>query len=153
MGLLHEALCRSESIAQVDFGRYMQSLIVSLRSTIPGADRVEFQLQFEGARLDLNLAVPCGLIVSELVTNSLKHAFDDGESGTIHVELASSGELQLRLRVRDNGRGLPPGVHVSCAQSLGLQLVNDLIRQIGGSLEMLPGPGAGFSISFSARKS
>jgi PAS domain S-box-containing protein len=152
MSLLHEALYRSDSFAQVDFGRYMQSLIISLRSTIPGADRVEFQLQFEGARLDLNLAVPCGLIVSELVTNSLKHAFEEGESGTIHVELAALGEEQFRLQVWDNGRGLPPGLQASAPQTLGLQLVNDLIRQIGGSLEMLPGPGTGFSILFSARK-
>jgi two-component sensor histidine kinase len=130
----------------------MQSLIISLRSTIPGADRVEFQLQFEGARLDLNLAVPCGLIVSELVTNSLKHAFEEGESGTIHVELAARGEEQFRLQVWDNGRGLPPGVQTSAPQTLGLQLVNDLIRQIGGFLTMLPGPGTGFSILFSARK-
>lgn len=152
MSLLHEALYRSDSFAQVDFGRYMQSLIISLRGTIPGADRVEFQLQFEGARLDLNLAVPCGLIVSELVTNSLKHAFEEGETGTIHVELAACGEQHFRLQVWDNGRGLPAGTATTTPQTLGLQLVNDLIRQIGGSLTMLPGPGTRFSILFSSRK-
>ncbi len=151
MSLLHEALYRSDNFSQVDFGRYMQSLVVFLRGAIPSADRVEFWLHFEGAHLDLNVAVPCGLIVNELVTNSLKHAFLDGQPGLIQVELKGLGEQRFSLRVADNGPGLPEDLDLSQAQTLGLQLVHDLIRQIGGSLERHPGPGTGFKITFSAK--
>jgi two-component sensor histidine kinase len=102
--------------------------------------------------LDLNQAVPCGLLINELVSNCLKHAFPDGRAGEVRVELQSvDGGPAVRLRVADNGVGLPADFDLQQLQSLGLQLVSDLVGQIQGRLEIGRGPGAVFDVVFTPR--
>jgi two-component sensor histidine kinase len=97
----------------------------------------------------MDLATPCGLLVNELIANSLKHGFPDGHSGEVLLQLQPvPGCPELRLCVSDTGVGLPHDFELRRTQSLGLQLVSDLVRQIVGVLEIGPGPGAAFAVTF-----
>jgi two-component sensor histidine kinase len=99
--------------------------------------------------LELSQAVPCGLLINELVSNCLKHAFPDGRVGEVRVELQLiDGGPAVRLRVADDGVGLPADFKLGQLQSLGLQLVSDLVGQIQGRLAIGHGPGAVFEVVF-----
>jgi PAS domain S-box-containing protein len=144
MALLHESLYRSSDFAQVDLAGYLRQLTVQLtRSMAIGPGHVE---------LDLDQAIPCGLIVNELVSNSLKHGFADGRPGDVWIELQALAEGTLRLRVKDNGAGFPADFESKRAKSLGLQLVADLAGQLRGRLEVGPGPGSLFEVTFTPNK-
>ena len=95
-------------------------------------------------------AIPCGLIVNELITNSLKHAFPDGRGGEVRVRLREEPGGQATLQVSDTGEGMPADFEAKRTQSLGLQLVADLARQLKGTLDI--GPGATFTIAFEPRR-
>jgi two-component sensor histidine kinase len=94
--------------------------------------------------------VPCGLIVNELVSNALKHAFVDGREGEIHVSLCSDPDNLVRLAVADNGVGFPGQVDFHNTKSLGMQLVNTLVQQLDGQIELRNGEGTRFEIAFAA---
>jgi two-component sensor histidine kinase len=102
-------------------------------------------------RLNIDKVIPCGLLVNELITNALKHAFPDGRSGELRVELQELENGQgCRLRVADDGVGLPPDFDLKQVPSLGLRLATDLARQLGGGLKIGAGPGAVFEVEFKA---
>ena len=148
MALLHEALYRSGDFARVDLADYLGQLATQLfRAHNSDRAGVRLTLDLAHVRLDVEKAIPCGLIVNELVTNSLKHAFPDGRPGEVRVSLETEGE-HARLRVCDDGAGLPPDFDGRRAKSLGLVLVLDLARQLGGELEIQPGAGASFGVMF-----
>ena len=152
MALIHEHFYQSDNLAAVDFTAYLKSLCTQLFHTLvttPGTIRLH--LDIAPVRLDIDKAIPCGLLVNELVTNALKHAFPDGRCGELRVELQELENGQgCRLRVADNGVGLPPDFDLKQVPSLGLKLVTDLARQLGGQLEIGTGPGAVFEIEFMA---
>jgi len=97
--------------------------------------------------VSVDRAIPCGLIVNELISNALKYAFPDGRTGTVWVRLHRQ-ESAWRLCVQDDGVGLPQEVDIRNPQTLGLQIVDILVKQLRGRLTLLPGPGAGFEICF-----
>jgi two-component sensor histidine kinase len=100
-------------------------------------------------RVEIDMAIPCGLLVNELVANAFKHAFPADRGGEVRIELqALANDLGYRLRVADNGVGLPSDFDLKHLPSLGLKLVNDLTRQIGGRLEIGTGPGSVFEVTF-----
>jgi two-component sensor histidine kinase len=101
--------------------------------------------------LGIDAAVPCGLILNELISNSLKHAFLDGREGEIRIELCSDDDNKFTLMARDNGVGLPKELDFRKAESLGLQLVNTLIDQLEGAIELDRSDGTGFEITFAER--
>jgi PAS domain S-box-containing protein len=147
MALIHEKLYRSVDMARVDFRDYVEGLMAGLqRSYFPGPG-VRVFADVEGIVLDIDLAIPCGLIVNELVSNSLKYAFRDGRAGEIRVGLARNGQNYI-LTVSDNGPGLPPGVDFRNTPSLGLQLVNLLAGQLDGTVELDCSRGTRFKITF-----
>lgn len=148
MALLHESLYRSGLFASVDLGDYLGQLVTqAFRSQAGSGDAVRLSLDLHSVRVGMDQATPCGLLVNELVSNCLKHAFPDGHGGDIHVELhALSDPQQVRLRVSDTGVGLPSDFQLARGRSLGLQLVDDLAHQIGGHLEV--GPGSSFAVTF-----
>jgi PAS domain S-box-containing protein len=149
MATLHEILYRSGNFAQVDLAAYLRQLTSQLtRSLVTSPGQVELRLDLFSVGLDLDQAIPCGLIVNELVSNAVKHAFPAGRSGEVWVELQTVGERDLRLRVRDTGLGLPSDFEARRDKSLGLQLVSDLARQLGGRLEIGRGPGTPFAVTF-----
>ena len=154
MALLHETLYRAGTFASVDLGGYLKQLATqAFRAQSSGA--VRLSLQLDTVQVTMDQATPCGLLVNELVSNALKHAFPVGQGGEIqvalHAEHASAG-LASRwcLRVSDNGVGLPADFEVRRMSSLGLQLATDLARQLGGTLDISapsgPGTGAIFSV-------
>jgi two-component sensor histidine kinase len=110
--------------------------------------RVELAIQIGDVQLDLDRAVPCGLIVNELVSNALKHAFPDDRAGRLCVELEPFGDKQLVLVVGDNGVGLPADLDYHRADSLGLQLVDDLTQQLNGNIMVNRDGGTTFTITF-----
>src|SRR5947209_3050822 len=110
--------------------------------------RIELASRIGDVQLDLDLAVPCSLIVNELVSNALKHAFPDGRAGRVCVELQPFGDKQHVLVVGDDGLGLPPALDCHRADSLGLQLVDDLTQQLHGSLVVSRDGGTTFTIAF-----
>ena len=156
MALLHETLYRSENLERVDLPGYIKQLTTHLyRSMVPEPGSIQLHLDLAPVSLALDQAVPCGLLVNELVSNCLKHAFPDGRTGEVRIELQLVDEGQkIRLCVSDTGVGLPTDFEEKRARSLGLQLVSDLIKQLNGQIEMGGGPGLGavFEVTFAPKK-
>jgi two-component sensor histidine kinase len=149
MALIHQKLYQSKDLAHVDFGEYVRGLVNALAksyNTDPTA--VHFRVETEPVHLGIDTAIPCALIFNELVSNCLKHAFPAGRPGEIVLGLSSHGDRAVRLLVRDDGVGLPKDLNVRNTRSLGLQLVNDLTRQIGGTLNVHTNGGTSFQVEF-----
>ncbi|MEN6439588.1 MAG: PAS domain-containing protein [Syntrophobacter sp.] len=151
MALLHEALYRSGNLARISFAAYVRELCGQLpRSCGPASARVKVESLIEPIGLPLEQAMPCGLIISELVSNSLKHGFPGDHRGRVMIKLHLDEEQQLVLRVSDDGVGLPPGFDLARTSSLGLRLVSNLSGQLGGQLvvERPLGGGSAFKVIF-----
>jgi two-component sensor histidine kinase len=101
----------------------------------------------------MDTAIPCGLIINELASNSLKHAFSAGKGGEIRIDLHSDKDNQFTLIVSDNGVGFPEGLDFRDTKSLGLQLVNTLVDQLGGTIELHSSGGTEFNLAFSSTRS
>lgn len=149
MALIHEKLYHSDTLAKIDFNDYIESLTSNLFSCYNmTSQKVSLKLHIEKVYLNLDTAIPCGLVLNELVSNSLKHAFPDNESGTIFIEFTVEANQQLNLIVRDTGRGLPDELDFKKTNSLGLRLVRALTRQLRGTLDIKNNQGACFQITF-----
>jgi two-component sensor histidine kinase len=150
MALIHEKLYQSENLAQIDFGEYIRSLVTSLsRSYSARAGDITLDIRADDVPLGIDTAVPCGLILNELVSNALKYAFPDGRAGQVRVELTADDDRRVTLTVGDDGVGFPEGLDFRGTTSLGLQLVNTLVDQLEGSIELNNGRGTEFKITFS----
>jgi PAS domain S-box-containing protein len=155
MALVHEKLYQSADLARVEFAEYARSLLNYLwRAYGTAASGIRLTLDLEPVSLPVNEAVPCGLILNELVSNALKHAFRDRghTEAAVTVSLRGDGEGQVRLSVRDNGTGLPAGFDWSQASSLGLRLVHMLAGQLHAAVEVSSTGGTEFKISFEGTK-
>ena len=151
MSLIHERLYRSADLSQVNFAEYAEQLAGELlRCYSTGSRRVRLGVQVEDVPLGLDTAIPCGLVLNELVTNSLKYAFPEGGEGEIHVVLTHRPDGRVALTVSDNGVGLPPGLDIHNSETLGLQLVSTLADQLGAEAILGPGPGASVTFAFMA---
>jgi PAS domain S-box-containing protein len=147
MAALHETLYRTGNFAQVDLAVYLRQLAGQLiRTLVTNPDRITVQLDLVSVDLALDQAIPCGLIVNELVSNALKHGFPEARAGEVRVELRQTPPDRLLLRVSDDGVGLAADFEQRRSKSLGLQLVSDLARQLRGRLEV--GPGTAFTVNF-----
>ena len=134
MALVHEELYRSGNLGAIGFSDYVSRLLhYVLQSYGGGSPRIRTRLEIREVQLDADSAVPCGLILTELFTNALKHAFPDGRSGTIAVTLQNSDDGCHRLLVSDDGVGIAPGVEIDTAPTLGWRLVRSLTRQLDGT--------------------
>jgi two-component sensor histidine kinase len=150
MALIHEKLYQSRNLAEIDFGDYLRELTTQLlRSFGIGAHGVHLNVNASRVLLAVDRAIPCGIIVNELVTNALKYAFPDGREGHIDLELLPFDDNRIRLTVRDDGVGFPAQIDVQTSESLGLTLVRMLAEQIQGTLVMQPHePGTEFIMTF-----
>jgi len=134
IALIHEKLYQSKDFARVPFSEYAKSLADNVfRASGASAATVALEFSTQDVALPVDKAIPCGLILNELITNALKHAFRDGRSGTIRVSLARI-EGRVELEVSDDGVGLPPGVDLQSSGSLGMQLIRMLSKQVGADL-------------------
>jgi PAS domain S-box-containing protein len=137
MALIHQTLYESQDFAQVDFGDFLHSMAPTLVSSY-GVDpgRITLSIDAVGVQLPINTAIPCGLVVNELISNALKHAFPDSRPGEIMIRLARDSESHALLSVTDNGNGIPEDLDLLGTETLGWQLVNLLTEQLGGSIEI-----------------
>ncbi|OIP70282.1 MAG: hypothetical protein AUK43_09855 [Oscillatoriales cyanobacterium CG2_30_40_61] len=150
MALIHEKLYRSTNLEKINFGDYLEDLIDNLfESYNIQAGRIEFKLDVEPVGLNIETAQPCGLIVNELISNTLKHAFPNGRSGIVDLGLHQNPEDKIILTVRDNGIGFPAGVDFRNVESLGMELVCTLTEQIEGTITLNQENGTLFTVSFS----
>ncbi|HRD90416.1 MAG TPA: PAS domain S-box protein [Accumulibacter sp.] len=148
MAMVHESLYNSENLSQVDFADYAVELSSRLVASYSlGPDQIRLTTEVEPVQLNIDVAVPCGLILNEIVTNAVKHAFPGGRSGVIHLVLRCIGEDRCELVVRDDGVGLPPGFDPAGGASLGVRLIRSLSRQVDGVFEFRPGVGGGTDAS------
>jgi len=149
MALIHEKLYRSEDLARIDFAEYVRSLTNSLFGSYGvNSDAIKLKVNVDDFSLGLDTAIPCGLVINELVSNSFKYAFPDGRGGEIRIDLHTDNDGRLALIVSDNGVGLPEGLDFRNTGSLGLQLVNTLVNQLDGTVELDRSGGTEFKIIF-----
>jgi two-component sensor histidine kinase len=152
MALVHETLYQSQDLARLDLARYIHTLSAQLvQSYSVDPRRITVQIQVEPVILDIDQAIPCGLILNELLSNAFKYAFPQNRSGTVHVELHADTAQQAVLVVRDNGTGFPDAIDFRHTESLGLQLVAMLTEQLQGTIALERAGGTTFTLTFPVR--
>jgi two-component sensor histidine kinase len=153
MALIHEKLYRSTSLDKIDFGEYLDSLADNLFSSYNSwEERIRLELDIQSVFLNIETANPCGLIVNELLTNSLKHGFPDNRQGTLSLSLHQDTQGQITLTVRDDGIGFPEHLDFHNVESLGMELICTLTEQIQGKIELHRENGTAFTLTFSERQ-
>jgi PAS domain S-box-containing protein len=149
MALIHEQLYRSSTLAQIDFAAYLRDLANSvMRASHVGPGRLSLEISAETVYFPIETAIPCGLLLHELLSNCVKHAFPESRSGTIGIALHRHLQETFVLTVHDDGVGLPPGLDVYSTASLGLRLVHLLAAQLHGSLTFGSSQGTTVTLSF-----
>jgi PAS domain S-box-containing protein len=149
MALIHEKLYQSQNLAQIDAADYIPNLVSGLfRSYSVSSQAINLKIEVDNIWLDADTAIPCGLMMNELVSNSLKYAFPSGRTGEILVKFFVTGSGQCCMIVRDDGVGIPADFKLEEAESLGLQLVWNLTGQLGGDIELSSEGGTSFKITF-----
>ncbi len=146
MALVHEKLYQTKHLARLDFGEYIRDLISSLANTFPGDITVKFEL--DTIYIDNDIAIPCGLILTELVSNSFKHAFPDKNTGVIEIILRETEANGFALIVRDDGIGIPEEMIGKKSDSLGLSLVHSLVHQLKGEISFKKQVGSVVTMNF-----
>jgi len=150
MAMIHDRLYRSEDLAHINFTEYIDSLARHLHQNYSSLNKnVELEIIGSGLYLGIDMAVPSGLILNELVSNAFKHAFPDDGKGTVTIML-SHEEDQVEMVVKDDGIGLPEDLDLESSGTLGMELVNTLVEQLEGKMETVTGSGTEFRITFSA---
>ncbi len=148
MALIHTKLYQSNDLARIDFADYIKKLAADLFDSYRlEPESVNLLLNLENVNLDVSMAIPCGLIINELLSNALKHAFPKGRKGEVRISLRPEDET-VTLTVADNGIGFPESIDFRNTESLGLQLVTALVEQLGGTIELTTDKGSTFVISF-----
>jgi len=152
MALIHERLYQSKDFTRIDFAYYIRSLTVYLfHSYRVDSNLVRLKTDLRDVHIDINRAIPCGLIVNELVSNSLKYAFlggREGGEGEISIKFYSNKQGKITLVVSDNGVGFPEDIDFRNPESFGMQVVNDLVEQLGGTIELDRKGGTTFKVKF-----
>ncbi len=149
MALVHEKLYQSMDLASIDFAEYIEKLALFLfNSYAVDPEQVTLTVDVGHTPMEIDRAIPCGLIINELVSNALKYAFPAGRKGEITIRLRCGDDGRIQLTVADNGIGLPPGLDFRDTETLGLQLVNMLTKQLNGEITLLLKEGAAFTIRF-----
>ena len=152
MALIHEKLYESEDLAKVDFGEYLRTLVADLCNLYGiNSDAIDLKIEVDHILLGINSAIPSGLIINELVSNSLKHAFPADRRGGIRIAFRRDDDGLYMLTVGDNGVGIPESLDFRNTKSLGLRLVNALTAQLKGTIEVDRSDGTEFKITFEAR--
>jgi two-component sensor histidine kinase len=149
IALVHERLHQSAALANLDMVGYLEAIGQGVIRSMAGRTAITFGVEAGGVRLGADAAIPCGLIVNELVSNALKYAFPGRARGSIAVRLTARG-ASITLEVADDGVGLPPSVELRRVPTLGLRLVESLADQLGGTVELHRSAGTCCQIRFPA---
>ncbi len=149
MALIHEQLYKDESLANIDVSEYIEELVHSLVASYSNQSAdVEIDLEIESVRMGIDTLIPVGLIVNEIVSNSMKYAFRNTEKPKLSIRMTRNAERGYLLEIDDNGCGLPDSVTIEDGGSIGFLLINTLIEQLNGTLEIRRNGGTGFRITF-----
>jgi two-component sensor histidine kinase len=148
MALIHEKLYQAKDLAKIDLASYLRSLISYLFRSYSVHEAIHWRTHTDNIYLRIDTAMPCGLIINELVSNALKHAFPAGCGGEISVECKNVGANRYLLSVRDTGVGLPTDLDFEHTSTLGLQLVTTLVKQLDGVIELQRNGGTEIKIWF-----
>ena len=154
MALVYNKLYQSVNLAGINMTDYIKELTAGLvKSYAVNPSRVTVKIAPGDVFLDIDMAIPCGMVINELVTNSLKYAFPDNRKGQISVSLQEAANQKLELIVSDNGVGIPENVNPDNTSTLGIKLVSNLVRdQLGGKMELVRNQGTVFKITFRRAK-
>jgi PAS domain S-box-containing protein len=149
MSLIHQKLYQTKNFSEVNFGEYILTLVNQLFKvySVP-PDKIRVVPDLQDVILDVKQAIPCGLLVNELISNVLKHAFPHEKKGEMLIELSRMDDGRTSLQVRDTGVGVPPDFDIKTSDSLGMQLIDDLTMEIGGVMELDHSRGCCFKILF-----
>ncbi len=156
IAIAHEKLYQFRDLARIEMGEYLRNLVGHLfRTFLVKPEAIRVQLAADKVALDIEQAIPCCLIINELLTNALKYAFPDGRVGEISVSLKAeapdrAGGIPYALAIGDTGVGFPEGVDFRATASLGMQLVMTFVEQLGGEITLAAGPGTVWTIRFTA---
>jgi two-component sensor histidine kinase len=151
IALIHQNLYQFENISTIELKRFVNDLCRQVESVFHKKNNVEMHIEVPYLHLDIDTAVPLGLIMNELLSNSFKYAFNNDSPGEINLEIHTRTEGKYDLVYSDNGPGLPADLDLRKARTLGIQLINDLSRQIGGKVTYENRNGAAFTINFTNR--
>ena len=149
MALIHEKLYQSGDLANIDFKEYIKKLTNFLFQSY-GINQTKIRLKnnVQQVELGVDTAVPCGLIVNELISNSLKHGLSQSVNGEIRIDMGYDENNKLLLKVSDNGKGIPKDFDITKSESLGLRLVYNLTSQLNGKVEFFNNSGTTVKINF-----
>jgi len=150
MAMIHERLHRSRTLARIDFREYLQGLATSLFRTYATHGNIALRVDVQDVSLPVDASITCGLIVNELISNSLKHAFPDGRAGEIVITMHGTPAGGYALTFTDNGVGLPEGFDIHGAKTLGMNLIASLTEQLRGELEISTAEGTRYTITVPA---
>jgi PAS domain S-box-containing protein len=148
MGLVHEILYNSEDLTKIDFSKYLKELLNYISHSYI-TEETTLTIRVDDIKMPVNKAIPCGLILNELITNAFKYAFNGIIAGEIRIEITIKDDKSCQLLISDNGIGLPADLNVRNPPSFGFTLVNLLINQLKGSFEIDRNGGTTFRIIFS----
>jgi len=149
MALIHEELYQREDLARINLADYIGELARNLMASYSMVSgRIGLDLDLSDAEITIDTAIPCGLILNELVSNSLSHAFPDNAQGKIEIKFRLLDEEKYELTISDDGTGLPDSLDIKNSGTLGLRLVSILAEQLNANLEIENGPGTTFRLVF-----
>mgnify|MGYP000536637432 CR=1 FL=1 len=153
MGVIHDQLYQSGNLTQVAFDSYIKTLTNQIQDTFWSQDRpIDLQLDCDPIKLNINQAVPCGLLLNEILTNAFKHAFSGQQNARIEIQIQQNAET-IQMRISDNGEGLPEEVQDNSPETLGLHMIQTLINQLEASTDIQADQGVTYHISFKKQKS
>lgn len=148
MALVHEMLYKSESFTGVSFEEYLKKLIEKIKNSLPfDHHHIDVTIDADDVSLNINQAIPCAILINELVTNAFKHAFTEREEGLIEIKVESEGD-NVKLIVADNGVGVPEDFEIKEGSTIGMGLIRNLTQQLDGNLRIESNGGTEFSIRF-----
>ena len=153
MALVHEKLYQSKNLSEIDLGSYLEEVVSSLVANMAMDGKVTLQMDTEPVAINIDYAIPLGLVINEIVTNSVKHAFPGNRSGSVSVTLKKENDGQIILNVGDDGKGLPKEIDIDNCNTFGMQMVYSLIKmQLKGSVLLGRDNGTSFQICFQEPK-
>lgn len=148
MAIIHENLYRTEDFSSIDFGEYLSNLVRNLVASYRVNKKIDLKLNVKSVRLNIDQAIPCGLLVNEVVSNALKYAWKEDQEGKLTVKLIEGQGKEVNLEISDNGKGLPDEFEKINSDTLGLQLICTLVEQLDGELDVKGAPGTNYFIKF-----
>jgi len=146
MAMVHETLYSSENFSSINISNYLSNLIRGIKGAYQ-SDLIKFEVYSEEIELEIDTAIPVGLIINELITNSIKHAFPDGKSGKIEIKFKKM-DSNYSLMVKDDGVGLPEDMEFDKSPNLGIKIINALTNQLDGDIKVTRNNGTCVLITF-----